>query len=144
MLNFAKFCQILPNFAKFCQILPKFANFYQTSGGSFSAVSTPQIARVGAFFRIFRDLQELHSFAPLRIQKFCKFSSNFLEIFWKVLENFVDFAWNSSFFEQILMKICRNFTKISSFQMAHWKSGDLIEKILGFFIYSTQYYIFGK
>ena len=29
--------------------------FIETLGGSFSAVSTPQIARVGAFFSIFRD-----------------------------------------------------------------------------------------
>jgi len=52
-------------------------HFIETWEGSFSAVSTPQIARVGAFFSIFRDLQDLHSFAPLRIQNFCKISSNF-------------------------------------------------------------------
>ena len=37
----------------------------QTLEGSFSAVSTATIARVGAFFQIFRDLQDYHPFAPL-------------------------------------------------------------------------------
>ena len=39
---------------------------------SFSAVSTATIARNGAFFHIFRDLQDFHIFAPLRIQNFKK------------------------------------------------------------------------
>ena len=42
----------------------------QTSDGSFSAVSTATIASKDAFFCIFRDLQDLYSFAPLQIQKF--------------------------------------------------------------------------
>ena len=45
--------------------------------GSFSAVSTLLIARVGAFFQDFQDLQDLHSFAPLRHQKFKEISSTF-------------------------------------------------------------------
>ena len=36
----------------------------QTSGGSFSAVSTATIARKDAFFCIFHNLQDLHPFAP--------------------------------------------------------------------------------
>ena len=36
-------------------------------GGSFSAVSTPPIARVGSFFRIFRDL---HNY-PTAFSEFC-------------------------------------------------------------------------
>ena len=40
--------------------------------GSFSAVWTATIARVVAIFSIFRDLQDLHSFAPLRPQNFSK------------------------------------------------------------------------
>ena len=39
---------------------------------SFSAVSTATIARNGAFFHIFRDLQDFHAFAPLRTQNFKK------------------------------------------------------------------------
>ena len=45
-------------------------HFIETLEGSFSSVSTATIARVGAFFRIFQDLQDLHSFAPLRTQNF--------------------------------------------------------------------------
>ena len=44
--------------------------FWQTSEGSFSAVSTPPIAIIGAFFSNFRDLQDLHTFAPLQTPKF--------------------------------------------------------------------------
>ena len=36
----------------------------QTLRGSFSAVSTPPIARIGASFSIFRDLQDLQIFGP--------------------------------------------------------------------------------
>ena len=55
---------------------------HQTLEGSFSAVSKPIVARNAAFFSIFRDLQDLQSFAPLRspkfskkLQKFCRFSN---------------------------------------------------------------------
>ena len=44
--------------------------------------------RVGAFFSIFRDLQDLHAFAPLKIQISSKLSKSFT-IF---VENFVNFA----------------------------------------------------
>ena len=40
--------------------------------GSFSAVWTATIARKDAFFSIFRDLQDLQSFAPLKSQNFSK------------------------------------------------------------------------
>ena len=43
-----------------------------TFGGSFSAVWTATIASKDAFFSIFRDLQDLHSFAPLRSQNLSK------------------------------------------------------------------------
>ena len=46
---------------------------FKTLGGSFSSVWTATIARVGAFFSIFRDLQDSHSFAPLRNSKFADF-----------------------------------------------------------------------
>ena len=49
-------------------------HFIETLEGSFSAVSKPLIARNGAFcsIKFFRDLQDLHSFAPLQSQKFSK------------------------------------------------------------------------
>ena len=59
--------KILANFSKFCE----------TKEGSFSAISTPLIARLGAFFRIFQNLQDLHSFAPLQTQNFRKNSAIF-------------------------------------------------------------------
>ena len=39
-----------------------------TLEGSFSAVSTPIFASKYAFFSIFRDLQDSHTFAPLESQ----------------------------------------------------------------------------
>ena len=51
----------------------------RTFEGSFSAVWVPTIARVGAFFHIFRDLQDSHSFAPLHSQIFVNFSFLFLQ-----------------------------------------------------------------
>ena len=38
-------------------------------GGSFSAVSTPIFATKYSFCSIFRDLQDLHTFAPLQSKK---------------------------------------------------------------------------
>ena len=45
--------------------------------GSFSAVSTATIATKYSFFQDFRDLQDLHSCAPLRFQNFSKKPSKF-------------------------------------------------------------------
>ena len=67
--------------------------FWQSFDGPFSAVSTPPIARVGAFFQDFRDLQDLHAFAPLRIQNFNKISFFFFSFFpKKILLFFLEFA----------------------------------------------------
>ena len=81
----------------------------QTLEGSFSAVSTVTIATKYSFCRVFRDLQDLHSFAPLHIQNlqifsfffnfhkmsgFCKFSLKFV-IFVLIL---MKILWNSMFF----------------------------------------------
>ena len=51
--------------------------YRQTSEGSFSAVLRPIFASKDAFFRIFRDLQDARTFAPLQIQNFRKNSRNF-------------------------------------------------------------------
>ena len=50
--------------------------------GSFSPVSTATVARKDAFRNIFRDLQDLFSFAPLRSQKFRK---KLIDIFRKII-----------------------------------------------------------
>ena len=52
----------------------KYSNHSQF--GPFLAVSTLQVARIGSLFNIFRDLQDVHSFAPLQsqnLQIFCRF-----------------------------------------------------------------------
>ena len=56
----------------------------QTLRGSFSAVSIATIATKYSFCKVFRDLQDLQSFAPLRSQNFNKnsfFLSFFLSLF---------------------------------------------------------------
>ena len=50
----------------------------QTLRGPFSAVSKPNFASKYSLESSWRDLQDLHAFAPLRPQYFSKFSSNFL------------------------------------------------------------------
>ena len=65
----------------------------QTLEGSFSAVSKATIATKYSFCRVFRDLQDLHSFAPLHIQNLQIFSFLILMIFRKMLEK-VYFCWN--------------------------------------------------
>ena len=61
--------------------------YRQTLDGSFYSVSRPIFASKYSFFSIFRDLQDLHTFAPLQIQNFSKFSSTFFSrIFQEILE----------------------------------------------------------
>ena len=66
----------------------------ETSEGSFSAVSTPIFATKYSFCSIFRDLQDLHSFAPFFHR------SEFI--------NFVDFR-------QTFVIFCSKFCKFSYF-----------------------------
>ena len=70
---------------------------FPISRGSFSSVSTLLIARVGAFFSIFQDLQDCYTFAPLQ----CKF-----------LRDFASFLWNF----RIFAKFCGSFSKSSIFR----------------------------
>ena len=85
----------------------------RTFEGSFSAVSTPPIARVGAFFQIFRDLQDSHTFAPRRNQNLQTFSnfrtiSMIFQEFCIILQNFDEILMD---FQQIFTEFCRNFCK---------------------------------
>ena len=73
---------------------------------SFSAVSTATIARVGAFFQIFRDLQDFHPFAPLWTKNFNKNLPKFFHIFTEFSQNFAKFRSNFAKFQ-------RNFAGIS-------------------------------
>jgi len=85
----------------------------QTLGGSFSSVSTAAMARKDAFCSIFRDLQDLQSFAPLKSQNFSKKRVIILVI---LSQNFTFFNSNALFFFQILMKNYRNFTEMFNYQ----------------------------
>jgi hypothetical protein len=79
-------------------------HFGETLEGSFSAVSTPIFATKYSFCElcsIFRDLQVLHSFAPLRIQKFCKLCQTFCNFLLQILQ-----------FLRILNQIRRFFYRI--------------------------------
>ena len=74
--------------------------------GARPLLSTLLIARVGAFFRILRDLQDCHTFAPLESENLSKNSSNFLAFFENFFEKslffnifFIEFSTDS---DQIL------------------------------------------
>jgi hypothetical protein len=105
---------------------------WRTFDGPFSAVSTATIARVGAFFRIFRDLQDVHSFAPLQNQNFGKFR-NFSRFLWffskfhrfstQIWSKFLGFQRSSNFaksgrfwktFDEFWRKVRQKFVKSSS------------------------------
>ena len=102
-------------------------HFIETLEGSFSSVSTATIARVGAFFRIFQDLQDLHSFAPLQTQNFSKISFEKSTFFartrkfyffkLKVIVFLTDFDEKYSGFHQIfrnLQNFVQNFIEIAN------------------------------
>ena len=59
-------------------------------------------------------LQDSHSFAPLHTQLFVNFSFLFLQFFNQISSFFANFESISRVFEQILMKICRNFTGLKN------------------------------
>ena len=84
----------------------------KTLQGSFSSASTPNFARKYSLESSWRDLQDLHAFAPLRPQYFRKKSSNVFAFFGKCLQKFLIFELFSLIFAQILMKFCRNFANI--------------------------------
>ena len=61
----------------------------QTSECSFSSVSTPPIARVGAFCSNYcRDLQNVLSFARLRLQNLSKMLLHFFRVCTEMVQNF--------------------------------------------------------
>ena len=110
-----------------------------TLEGSFSAVSTPPIARVGSFFSIFRDQQYLHTFAPLQIQQ------NFVESFAENFIKFCNFRSNSSFFTPLLIKNHRNFTRfLLNFCREHPKLLHFDELLTKFHEFSSEIVQFQK
>ena len=85
----------------------------QTLRGSSSSVSKPIFATKYSLESIFRDLQDLQSFAPLRSQIFDKKSSNVFVFLFKFLQKIAIFQPFPSNFASILMKISRNFAEYS-------------------------------
>ena len=88
-------------------------HFIETLEGSFSAVSTATIARLGSFYSIFRDLQDLHTFAPLQTQKISKNSFENFEFFPSKLANFTDFQFNFIIFRTDFDEKNSGFDQIS-------------------------------
>ena len=70
-----------------------------------------------SFCSIFRDLQDLHTFAPLQTQNFVKISSNFLVVLPKILQKSL-FKHVSSNYPLILMKNWIEFWFNSIFNFA--------------------------
>ena len=84
---------------------------HKTFRGSFSAVWTATIARNDSFCSIFRDLQDLQSFAPLRsqnLQKFCIILREFSQ-FSRILHIFAGFFRTSVIFHHFSPKFSQNF-----------------------------------
>ena len=90
----------------------------KNKNGPFSSIWTATIARVGSFFSIFREQQDLQSFAPLRPQKFRKKSSDFfarMKFSFSFLQNSMNFIIFLLNFDEILSEFheeLREITKI--------------------------------
>ena len=82
----------------------------QTLSGSFSAVSKPNFASKYSLESSWRDLQDLHAFAPLRPQYFSNFSSKFFGVFEIRHAEKFNFCQISSWFSLIFMKFHRIFS----------------------------------
>ena len=83
----------------------------KNSDGSFSAVSTATIASKDAFFSIFRNLQDLHSFAPLQyyiLHMFRKFFRGNFRISPDFCTRLLNFCEISAKINKNLTKICKN------------------------------------
>ena len=104
-----------------------------TSRGSFSAVSTPIFASKYSLESFWRDLQDLHAFAPLRPQYFSKISSIFFGVFkirhaenlkfdfFKFRRDFRWFSWHLLGFSQIFSK---NAATTRNFSISIWFQHD--------------------
>ena len=82
---------------------------FPISRGSFSSVSTLLIARVGACFSIFQNLQDCYAFAPLQC-KVCFILQVFFEIS-GFLQNFADSSANRALFAVNFTEFCWNCGK---------------------------------
>ena len=110
----------------------------QTLEGSFSSVSKPIFATKYSFCSIFRDLQDLQTFAPLQIQNFRDFSifSQKCAIFSRFLQNFAEFCHFSFGFSRKSAGISQNFSNfdfaIAKFQKTCQNPEKMQKKIAYF------------
>ena len=86
----------------------------RTFEGSFSAVWVPTIARVGAFFTFFEIYKILIPLHRSTLKYLSIFRLYFCKFFHQISSFFANFESISRAFEQILMKICRNFTELKN------------------------------
>ena len=84
----------------------------QTLEGSVSAVSTATIATKGSFCSIFRALQDLHSFAPLKTQKFRFFCPTFFNCLLQIAQILQIFIVSRIDFDEKLSEFHRNFAPL--------------------------------
>ena len=66
-------------------VFQRLGNHWQTLRGPFSAVSTPVFASIYSFESSWRHLQDLHTFAPLRIQGVIEIRQTFCQTFFNHL-----------------------------------------------------------
>ena len=90
--------------------------FRETLAGSFSSGSKPIFATKVSFFSIFRDLQDLHSFAPVETLFFFKLAWNFADFFEKstFFIKFVVFRTGfdeNSYEFQWFFRMCEEFSR---------------------------------
>ena len=104
----------------------------ETLEGSFSAVSTPIFATKYSFCSIFRDLQDLQTFAPLHFQ-------NLLIFFLKILQNFNEFP-------RFFVKFCWNLLKSVIFRRhLHGfllEFHRMLEILMGLMLQTSNFQIF--
>ena len=116
--------------------------FLQTLRGSFSAVSTPIFASKRSLESSWRDLQDLHTFAPLRSQNFSQKSSTFFREWineFPIFSFLIIFYIESCSFLWIFMKFCPDFAtnsrkewRVSLFQSNFRKQIRELPKIIRF------------
>ena len=130
-----------------CSRASAFWIFPQTLRGSFSAVSTPIFASKYSLESSWRDLQDVHTFAPLRSQNFSQISSTFFRE-WILNFRFFHFLHRIlHFFWEFLMKFCPGFAtnsregwRVSVFKSNLWKQIRKLPKILKS-VKIIQYYL---
>ena len=79
----------------------------ETSRGAFSAVPKPIFASKYSLESSWRDLQDLHSFAPLRPENVSEFSSRIVLIFQRFSRKSTGYQQCSSEFHRLTRKCCK-------------------------------------